>query len=78
MVGPGTGIAPFRSFMQSVTYKAKGKNWLFFGNPFHANFLYQVEWQGYVKEGLLTKLRWHFLVTRERYMFGPLLGGKEV
>ncbi|MEH8251133.1 assimilatory sulfite reductase (NADPH) flavoprotein subunit [Aeromonas veronii] len=58
MVGPGTGIAPFRAFMQER--EAQGdecKNWLFFGNPhFTQDFLYQVEWQRYVKSGLLSKI----------------------
>jgi len=58
MVGPGTGIAPFRAFMQERdASEASGKNWLFFGNPsFTQDFLYQVEWQGYVKSGLLTQI----------------------
>ncbi|MBD3586896.1 assimilatory sulfite reductase (NADPH) flavoprotein subunit [Salinimonas sp. HHU 13199] len=58
MVGPGTGIAPFRAFMQERDAQdAQGKNWLFFGNPhFTQDFLYQVEWQGYVKSGLLDKI----------------------
>jgi len=58
MIGPGTGIAPFRAFMQQrVADGAEGKNWLFFGNPhFTDDFLYQVEWQRYVKEGVLTKI----------------------
>lgn len=58
MVGPGTGIAPFRAFMQErETQGAEGKNWLFFGNPhFTQDFLYQVEWQRYVKSGLLSKI----------------------
>ncbi|ALV91262.1 MULTISPECIES: NADPH-dependent assimilatory sulfite reductase flavoprotein subunit [Pantoea] len=58
MVGPGTGIAPFRSFMQQRDNDgASGKNWLFFGNPhFTDDFLYQVEWQKYVKDGLLTNI----------------------
>ncbi|MFQ1905697.1 assimilatory sulfite reductase (NADPH) flavoprotein subunit [Aeromonas veronii] len=58
MVGPGTGIAPFRAFMQErEAQDAEGKNWLFFGNPhFTQDFLYQVEWQRYVKSGLLSKL----------------------
>ncbi|MBG2876975.1 NADPH-dependent assimilatory sulfite reductase flavoprotein subunit [Proteus alimentorum] len=56
MIGPGTGIAPFRGFMQQrENDAATGKNWLFFGNPhFVEDFLYQVEWQRYVKSGLLT------------------------
>ncbi|MBL0590898.1 MULTISPECIES: assimilatory sulfite reductase (NADPH) flavoprotein subunit [Aeromonas] len=58
MVGPGTGIAPFRAFMQErEAIGASGKNWLFFGNPhFTQDFLYQVEWQRYVKSGLLSKI----------------------
>ncbi|MEY8771538.1 NADPH-dependent assimilatory sulfite reductase flavoprotein subunit [Erwinia sp. ACCC 02193] len=58
MIGPGTGIAPFRAFMQQRDNDgAEGKNWLFFGNPhFTEDFLYQVEWQRYVKDGLLTNI----------------------
>ena len=58
MVGPGTGIAPFRAFMQERdSIEAEGKNWLFFGNPnFTQDFLYQTEWQGYLKSGLLSKI----------------------
>ena len=58
MIGPGTGIAPFRAFMQQrAADGAQGKNWLFFGNPhFTEDFLDQVEWQSYVKEGLLTRI----------------------
>ncbi|MHA2757391.1 assimilatory sulfite reductase (NADPH) flavoprotein subunit [Aeromonas sp. FDAARGOS 1408] len=58
MVGPGTGIAPFRAFLQEREAQgADGKNWLFFGNPhFTQDFLYQVEWQRYVKSGLLSKI----------------------
>lgn len=58
MVGPGTGIAPFRAFMQErKALGAKGKNWLFFGDQhFITDFLYQAEWQAYQKEGLLSKI----------------------
>lgn len=58
MIGPGTGVAPFRAFMQQRAAEgATGKNWLFFGNPhFREDFLYQVEWQRYVKEGILTRI----------------------
>ena len=58
MIGPGTGIAPFRAFMQQrAAEEAPGKNWLFFGNPhFTEDFLYQVEWQRYVKEGVLSRI----------------------
>lgn len=58
MIGSGTGIAPFRAFIQQrAADEASGKNWLFFGNPhFTEDFLYQVEWQRYVKEGLLSRI----------------------
>nr|WP_086939467.1 assimilatory sulfite reductase (NADPH) flavoprotein subunit [Thaumasiovibrio occultus] len=58
MVGPGTGIAPFRSFIQERDNRdAEGKNWLFFGDrTFTEDFLYQVEWQKYLKSGLLTQM----------------------
>ncbi|WP_375751549.1 assimilatory sulfite reductase (NADPH) flavoprotein subunit [Vibrio sp. HN007] len=58
MIGPGTGIAPFRSFIQERDNRdAEGKNWLLFGDrTFTQDFLYQVEWQKYLKSGLLTKL----------------------
>ena len=58
MVGPGTGIAPFRAFLQERdAIGASGKNWLFFGNPhFTQDFLYQLEWQRYVKSGLLSNI----------------------
>ncbi|MGB1197842.1 MAG: assimilatory sulfite reductase (NADPH) flavoprotein subunit [Thalassotalea sp.] len=58
MIGPGTGIAPFRAFLQDrEANEAEGDNWLFFGDQtFTQDFLYQVEWQGYLKSGLLTRL----------------------
>ncbi|MGD8112867.1 assimilatory sulfite reductase (NADPH) flavoprotein subunit [Vibrio sp. TRT 17S01] len=58
MVGPGTGIAPFRSFIQERDNRdAEGKNWLFFGDrTFTQDFLYQVEWQKYLKSGVLNRL----------------------
>ncbi|MGE6282737.1 NADPH-dependent assimilatory sulfite reductase flavoprotein subunit [Raoultella planticola] len=58
MIGPGTGIAPIRAFMQQrAADGAEGKNWLFFGNPhFTEDFLYQVEWQRYIKEGVLSRI----------------------
>lgn len=58
MIAAGTGIAPFRAFLQQrASQGATGNNWLFFGNPhFISDFLYQVEWQSYVKEGLLTRI----------------------
>ncbi len=58
MIGPGTGIAPFRSFIQERDNRdAEGKNWLFFGDrTFTEDFLYQVEWQKYLKSGVLNQL----------------------
>ncbi|CAL4323637.1 assimilatory sulfite reductase (NADPH) flavoprotein subunit [Buchnera aphidicola] len=58
MISAGTGIAPFRAFMQErENTKSKGKNWLFFGNQyFTEDFLYQTEWQQYFKNKLLTKV----------------------
>ncbi|MBS2969089.1 assimilatory sulfite reductase (NADPH) flavoprotein subunit [Metabacillus sp. KIGAM252] len=58
MVGPGTGIAPFRSFMQEREETgAEGKSWLFFGDQhFVTDFLYQTEWQKWIKDGILTKM----------------------
>ena len=58
MIGPGTGIAPFRAFLQHrQATGATGRNWLFFGDRnFTHDFLYQLEWQGWLKDGLLTRL----------------------
>ncbi|MBZ2161316.1 assimilatory sulfite reductase (NADPH) flavoprotein subunit [Alteromonas stellipolaris] len=83
MVGPGTGIAPFRAFMQERDAQgAEGKNWLFFGNPhFTQDFLYQVEWQGYVKDGLLDKITLAFSRDQEEKVYVQhrlLEHGKEV
>ena len=58
MVGPGTGIAPFRAFIEErQAIGARGKNWLMFGDQHYlTDFLYQIEWQEYLKDGVLTKL----------------------
>ncbi|MBU2892133.1 assimilatory sulfite reductase (NADPH) flavoprotein subunit [Colwellia sp. D2M02] len=58
MIGPGTGVAPFRAFMQQrEAVEASGDNWMFFGDQtFTQDFLYQVEWQNYLKSGLLTRM----------------------
>lgn len=58
MVGPGTGVAPFRSFLQErEEIGATGKSWLFFGDQhFVTDFLYQTEWQNWLKDGVLTKM----------------------
>jgi sulfite reductase (NADPH) flavoprotein alpha-component len=58
MVGPGTGVAPFRAFVQErrATH-AKGRSWLFFGDrTFTHDFLYQLEWQDALKDGALTRM----------------------
>lgn len=58
MVGPGTGIAPFRAFLQErVAAGAAGRNWLFFGDQRQAtDFLYEEEWQMYLAKGQLARL----------------------
>ena len=57
MVGPGTGVAPFRGFVQHREAQgATGRNWLFFGaRHFQSEFLYQTEWQDAVKRGVLSR-----------------------
>lgn len=57
MIGSGTGIAPFRAFVQQrAAEQAEGKNWLIFGNQhFALDFLYQTEWQQFAKDGFLHK-----------------------
>ncbi|EDQ02111.1 assimilatory sulfite reductase (NADPH) flavoprotein subunit [Shewanella benthica] len=58
MVGPGTGIAPFRAFMQERAAQGiEGNSWLIFGNPhFEQDFLYQTEWQQYLQDGSLSRI----------------------
>ncbi|MGE0563429.1 MAG: sulfite reductase flavoprotein subunit alpha [Pseudolabrys sp.] len=58
MVGPGTGVAPFRAFVQERrATQAKGRNWLFFGDrQFTHDFLYQLDWQEALKDGGLARL----------------------
>ena len=58
MIGAGTGIAPFRSFLQEREEQgAEGKSWLFFGDQhFVTDFLYQVEWQNWLKNDVLTNI----------------------
>ena len=58
MIGPGTGIAPFRAFLQErQALGARGRNWLFFGNPRRrCDFLFEAELTAYCREGPLTRL----------------------
>ncbi|MGP0091203.1 MAG: sulfite reductase flavoprotein subunit alpha [Xanthobacteraceae bacterium] len=58
MVGPGTGIAPFRAFVQERrAIGANGRSWLFFGDrQFTHDFLYQLEWQDAVRDGVLSRM----------------------
>jgi sulfite reductase (NADPH) flavoprotein alpha-component len=58
MIGPGTGVAPFRAFAQERrAVGASGRSWLFFGDRRYTHdFLYQLEWQDALKDGSLTKI----------------------
>ena len=66
MIGSGTGIAPFRAFVQQrAVEQAQGKNWLIFGNQhFTDDFLYQIEWQTFAKDGYLHK--YNFAWSRDQ------------
>ncbi len=92
MVGAGTGIAPFRAFVEErAELGASGRNWLFFGNPhFTTDFLYQAEWQQHLKRGGLARLDVAFsrdqaakvyvqdrLLERSRDVFGWLENGAQ-
>lgn len=58
MIGAGTGVAPFRAFVEDREETgAAGKTWLFFGDRrFRTDFLYQIEWQRWLKQGVLTRM----------------------
>ncbi len=58
MIGPGSGVAPFRAFIEERAEQgATGDNWLFFGDRnFSSDFLYQLEWQRHLKQGNLQRL----------------------
>ncbi|WP_248498995.1 assimilatory sulfite reductase (NADPH) flavoprotein subunit [Staphylococcus haemolyticus] len=58
MIGPGTGVAPFRAYMQErEEHGFKGNTWLFFGDQhFTTDFLYQTEWQEWLNDGVLGKM----------------------
>ena len=71
MVGPGTGIAPFRSFlMERDLNGAVGKNWLFFGEQhFQSDFLYQAEIQQYLQTGVLSKVSLAFSRDQQEKLY---------
>ena len=71
MIGPGTGIAPFRSFIaERDATGASGKNWLFFGDQhFTSDFLYQTEIQNWVETNLLTKVDTAFSRDQEEKIY---------
>ncbi|PNG26154.1 assimilatory sulfite reductase (NADPH) flavoprotein subunit [Methylocella silvestris] len=90
MVGAGTGVAPYRAFMQEREARgASGRSWLFFGERnFVSDFLYQAEWQAYLKAKALTRMevafsrdRWgkayvqHRMLEQGRDIFGWLEEG---
>ncbi len=58
MIGPGTGVAPFRSYLEELEEtEAERKTWLFFGEQhFSSDFLYQVDWQKWLNSGVLSKM----------------------
>jgi sulfite reductase (NADPH) flavoprotein alpha-component len=71
LVGPGTGVAPFRGFVQErAATGARGRNWLFFGNPYaRSDFLYQLEWQDALKRGQLHRLDLAFSRDQARKVY---------
>lgn len=71
MIGPGTGVAPFRAFLQEREETgARGKSWLFFGDHhFLTDFLYQTEWQRWLKDGVLTRMDVAFSRDTDRKVY---------
>ncbi len=71
MIGPGTGVAPFRAFLQErEALGATGKNWLFFGDrEFQNDFLYQTEWLDYRQRGLLSRIDVAFSRDSEKKVY---------
>ena len=71
MVGPGTGVAPFRAFVQERrAASASGRAWLFFGDrQFTHDFLYQLEWQEALADGTLTRMDVAFSRDRPRKIY---------
>jgi sulfite reductase (NADPH) flavoprotein alpha-component len=71
MVGPGTGIAPFRAFLEERhALGAKGRNWLFFGDQHEkTDFLYREQLESYLRSGLLSRLDTAFSRDQERKVY---------
>lgn len=71
MIGPGTGVAPFRAFMEEREETgASGKSWLFYGDRHYVtDFLYQTDWQRMLNEGALTKLEVAFSRDTEQKVY---------
>jgi sulfite reductase (NADPH) flavoprotein alpha-component len=71
LIGAGTGIAPYRAFLQHrEANNQKGKTWLFFGERrFHSDFLYQTEWQKHLKDGFLEKIDVAFSRDQEEKIY---------
>ncbi len=71
MIGPGTGIAPFRSFLaERDAQMASGRNWLFFGDQhFVTDFLYQTELQNWFETGVLTRINTAFSRDQEEKVY---------
>jgi sulfite reductase (NADPH) flavoprotein alpha-component len=71
MIGPGTGIAPFRAFVaERDATGATGRNWLFFGDQhFTTDFSYQTEWQNWYSTGVLTKISLAFSRDQEEKIY---------
>jgi sulfite reductase (NADPH) flavoprotein alpha-component len=71
MIGPGTGVAPFRAFLgEREETGATGKSWLFYGDQhFSSDFLYQIEWQRWLKEGVLTRMDVAFSRDTDRKIY---------
>jgi sulfite reductase (NADPH) flavoprotein alpha-component len=71
MIGPGTGVAPFRAFLEEREETgAGGKSWLFYGDQhFLTDFLYQIEWQRWLKDGVLTRMDVAFSRDQEHKIY---------
>jgi sulfite reductase (NADPH) flavoprotein alpha-component len=71
MIGPGTGVAPFRAFVEERAERgASGRSWLFFGDRnFSSDFLYQLEWHRHLKQGQLDRLTVAFSRDQDRKVY---------